>query len=87
MALHEGAGGIGYAELDARANRLAHWLQAEGCQPGALVGVLARRENAFAVAALAVWKAGCAYVPLDPDYPAERIAHIVADAGLDLLLG
>lgn len=87
VALHEGAGHISYAELDARANRLAHWLQAEGCQPGALVGVLARRENAFAVAALAVWKAGCAYVPLDPDYPAERIAHIVSDAGLDLLLG
>jgi len=86
-ALHEGAGHISYAELDARANRLAHWLQTEGCRPGALVGLLARRENAFAVAALAVWKAGCAYVPLDPDYPAERIAHIVSDAGLDLLLG
>lgn len=77
---------ISYAELDARAGRLAHWLVGQGAA-GRRVGILARRENAFAEALLAVWKAGAAYVPLDPAQPAERIAHIVADAELALVLG
>lgn len=68
-ALRQGSGWISYAELDARANRLANWLQVQGCTDGDLVGVLAGRENAFVTALLACWKVGAAYVPLDPDYP------------------
>ncbi|WP_257982451.1 AMP-binding protein, partial [Aeromonas salmonicida] len=64
-------------ELEARANRLAHWLQAQGVTPGAAIGIQARRDVAFVIALLACWKAGAAYVPLDPAYPAERLAHIL----------
>src|SRR5690606_27342870 len=81
-ALRQGSGWISYAELDARANRLANWLQVQGCADGDLVGVLARRENAFVTALLACWKVGAAYVPLDPDYPQQRILHIMRDADL-----
>lgn len=86
-ALRQGSGWISYAELDARANRLANWLQVQGCTDGDLVGVLARRENAFVTALLACWKVGAAYVPLDPNYPQQRIAHIVRDAELRLIIG
>jgi len=86
-ALRQDEGSISYAELDARANRLATWLQAQGCAAGDLIGVLARRENAFAVALLASWKLGAAYVPLDPDYPEQRLSHIMRDAKLRLIIG
>jgi amino acid adenylation domain-containing protein len=86
-ALRAADGWISYAELDARANRLANWLQAQGCKAGDLIGVLARRENAFAVALLACWKIGAAYVPLDPGYPQQRLAHIMRDANLQLIIG
>lgn len=85
-ALGLGAGALSYAELDARANRLAHWLLARGCQ-GQRIGLLARREDFFLVAVLGIWKAGAAYVPLDPSYPAERLGHMLADASIDLVLG
>jgi len=68
-----------YAELDARANRLSHHLRAVGVRRGALVGLLLERSAEVYVAILAVLKAGAAYVPLDPDYPAERVAGILAD--------
>ncbi|UNG16762.1 non-ribosomal peptide synthetase [Stutzerimonas zhaodongensis] len=86
-ALRQGDGCISYAELDARANRLARWLQAQGCKPGARIGLLARRENTFAVALLASWKIGAAYVPLDPNYPQQRLTHIMRDADLRLMIG
>ncbi len=86
-ALRQGEGCVSYAELDARASRLANWLQAQGCAPGELIGVLARRENAFAVALLACWKVGAAYVPLDPNYPQQRLSHIMQDANLQLVIG
>ncbi len=86
-ALRQGGGYVSYAELDARASRLANWLQAQGCAPGELIGVLARRENAFAVALLACWKVGAAYVPLDPNYPQQRLSHIMRDANLQLVIG
>jgi len=86
-ALMQGESTIGYAELDARANRVANWLQAQGCAAGELIGILARRENSFAIAVLACWKLGAAYVPLDPGYPSERLAHIMRDAKLRLIVG
>ncbi|MDH6593494.1 amino acid adenylation domain-containing protein [Variovorax sp. TBS-050B] len=74
------------ADLEARANRLAHRLIALGIQPEQRVGIAMERSLELVVAILAVLKAGAAYVPLDPDYPAERLAYIAEDSGLALLL-
>jgi amino acid adenylation domain-containing protein len=75
-----------YAELTTRANRLAHYLADRGAEPGSRVGVRLPRGTAAVVAFLAVLKTGCAYVPLDPATPAERLAFMAEDAGtvLDL---
>ncbi|MGW4319781.1 amino acid adenylation domain-containing protein [Streptomyces sp. NPDC004684] len=69
-----------YAQLDERANRLAHHLQSLGARPGAVVAVSVPRSAELIVALLAVLKAGAAYLPLDPDYPAQRLAYMLADA-------
>jgi amino acid adenylation domain-containing protein len=70
-----------YAQLDARANQLAHRLQAMGVTPDARVVLCAERGIELIVGMLAVLKAGGAYVPVDPATPTERIAFLVADAG------
>ncbi|MFF5866012.1 condensation domain-containing protein, partial [Pseudomonas sp. NPDC012596] len=77
---------LSYAELNARANRLAHRLIAAGVGEDVLVGVAAERSLELVVGLLAVLKAGGAYVPLDPDYPAERLAYLFEDSGVSLLL-
>ncbi|GAB1640209.1 amino acid adenylation domain-containing protein [Krasilnikovia sp. MM14-A1259] len=71
---------VTYAELDARANRLAHALVARGVGPDAVVGLAVPRSVDMIVAELAVLKAGGAYLPLDPADPAERLAYLVGDA-------
>ncbi|MEV8019152.1 amino acid adenylation domain-containing protein [Streptomyces sp. NPDC086554] len=69
-----------YAELNARANRLAHHLIEIGVRPGALAAVAVPRSLDLVVTLLAVLKAGGAYLPLDPDYPADRLAYMLGDA-------
>ncbi|HEX8432684.1 MAG TPA: amino acid adenylation domain-containing protein, partial [Longimicrobium sp.] len=69
-----------YAELNRRANRLAHHLRERGVGEGARVVVLMPRGMELVVTELAVLKAGAAYVPIDPSYPAERIAFMIADS-------
>ncbi|PWW60409.1 non-ribosomal peptide synthetase [Actinokineospora spheciospongiae] len=69
-----------YADLDARAGRLAHLLRSRGAGGGRPVALLLPRSAELVVAMLAVLKAGAAYLPVDPDYPAERIALILTDA-------
>ncbi|MFE6872840.1 condensation domain-containing protein, partial [Kitasatospora sp. NPDC057692] len=81
-----GAETAGYAELDARANRLAHALRERGVDAEARVAVLLDRGPALIAALLAVWKAGGAYVPIDPSYPAERVASILATSGARVAL-
>ncbi|HEY8202211.1 MAG TPA: amino acid adenylation domain-containing protein, partial [Actinomycetota bacterium] len=80
------AGPVSYAELDARSTRLARSLQDRGVRPGSLVGVLAERSPEMVVALFAVLKAGGAYLPLDPAYPAARIAYLLADSRTSLVL-
>ncbi|HZP52875.1 AMP-binding protein, partial [Actinocrinis sp.] len=71
-----------YAELNARANRLARRLRASGAGRGAIVGVLLERGLDFAVALLAVAKTGAAYAVLDPDFPDERLHTVIGDAAI-----
>ena len=77
---------LSYAELERRANRLARHLEERGVQPGTLVGLGLERSADMLVALLAVLKCGAAYVPLDPAYPTERLAFMVEDAGLRVLV-
>ncbi|GAB2699075.1 hypothetical protein GCM10010442_16050 [Kitasatospora kifunensis] len=75
-----------YRQLDERAARLAAVIMREVAGPGARVGLHLTRGNAVVVAILATLKAGCAYVPLDPSYPAERVQYMADDASVDLVL-
>ncbi|MEV0961457.1 amino acid adenylation domain-containing protein [Streptomyces sp. NPDC049910] len=75
-----------YAELDAQANRLAHALRERGVDAEARVAVQLDRGPSLIAALLAVWKAGGTYVPVDPSYPAERVASIVATSGARVAL-
>ncbi len=77
---------LSYAQLNERANQLAHYLHAHGVGPNVLVGVCISRSPDMLVALLAILKAGGAYVPLDPAYPAERLAFLLTDAHVALLL-
>jgi amino acid adenylation domain-containing protein len=75
-----------YAELNGRANQLAHYLRRNGVGADVPVGVCFERSIEMVVALLAVLKAGGAYVPLDPALPRERLAFMLADAGVPVLL-
>ncbi|AYX40192.1 non-ribosomal peptide synthetase [Burkholderia pseudomallei] len=77
---------LSYAELNARANRLAHYLQARGVGPGRLVALCAERGIEMVVGLLAILKAGGAYVPLDPAYASDRLRGIVEDSQPALVL-
>ncbi|WP_315772832.1 MULTISPECIES: non-ribosomal peptide synthase/polyketide synthase [unclassified Bradyrhizobium] len=77
---------ISYGALNARANRLGHRLREHGVGPDVVVGLALERGVTMMVALLAVLKTGGAYLPLDPDYPAERLAHMLSDGGAKLLL-
>ena len=77
---------LNYAQLNAMANRIAHRLRAVGAGPETLVGVCAERSLELVAGLLGVLKAGAAYLPLDPEYPADRLAFMVADAAAPVVL-
>ena len=86
VALVFGDEEISYGELNRRANRLARRLRGHGVGPDVLVALAVERSVGMVVALLAVLKAGGAYLPLDPDYPAQRLAHMLRDSGARLML-
>ncbi|MGF6593127.1 amino acid adenylation domain-containing protein [Pseudomonas sp. 2835] len=87
LALIEDEQRLSYAELDRRSNCLARRLRAAGVGPQVRVGLVAERGMALVSALLAIFKAGAAYVPLDPQYPPERLNYMLEDSGVHLLLG
>ncbi|PPK71873.1 amino acid adenylation domain-containing protein/thioester reductase-like protein, partial [Methylobacter tundripaludum] len=77
---------LSYGELNAQANQLAHHLQTLGVGPNTLVGICVERSFEMLVGVLAILKAGGAYMPLDPDYPQERLRFMLDDAAVSVLL-
>jgi amino acid adenylation domain-containing protein len=77
---------LSYSELNTRANRLAHHLVRQGVGAEVRVGIALERSLEMVVGLLAILKAGGAYVPLDPDYPADRLAYMVQDSAITLVL-
>jgi len=75
-----------YRELNRRANQLARYLRDRGASPGSLVGIAVERSLDMIVGILAILKTGAAYVPLDPSYPRDRLAWMLADCGAPVLL-
>ncbi|HEX7840787.1 MAG TPA: amino acid adenylation domain-containing protein [Kofleriaceae bacterium] len=78
---------VTYAELDLRANRLAHHLGGMGVRRGSRVGLCLERSVDAVVAIYGVLKAGAAYVPIDPDYPPDRVALMIEDSGVGVVVG
>src|SRR5262249_20074361 len=81
-----GNGQLTYSELNQRANQLAHYLAAEGVRPGSRVAICMERSLEMIIAVLGILKAGAAYVPLDPEYPRERVAFMLQDCDAAVLL-
>ena len=77
---------LSYSELNARANQVAHELRAVGAGPGMSVGLLVARSPLMIVALLGIQKSGAAYVPLDADFPLERIQYMLEDSGTKVLV-
>ncbi len=86
VALVLGDQTLSYGALNRQANRLAHQLIAQGVRPEDRVGLSTQRSFDMVVGMLAILKAGAAYVPLDPTYPSERVALMVQDSGVALVL-
>ena len=79
-------GAITYGELDARSDALASKLAELGVKPGGFVGLMLPRTKAFPVAMIAVQKCGAGYVPMDPEYPADRLAYMLENSGAPVLV-
>lgn len=85
-AVRCGQDSLTFAQLDQKSNQVAHYLIDQGVTSDNLVGLAMNRSVNMLVALLGIWKAGGAYVPLDPDYPQARLAHMVNDSGMPLLV-
>ena len=79
-------GSLTYRELNHRANQLAHYLQTLEVKPDVLVGICLKRSLEMVIGLLGILKAGGAYIPLDPAYPQERLAFMIEDSQLPVLL-
>lgn len=86
VAVRDDSGTLTYTEVMRQAEKLAWRLRQRGVQPNNLVGVCVERSARMVVALLGILKAGAAYVPLDPDFPANRLAFMMEDAQLDVIV-
>jgi amino acid adenylation domain-containing protein len=86
VALRDGSGCLGFRELQARSNRLAHHLQRLGARRGTRVALCVERSLNMVVALLGILKTGAAYIPLDPSHPADRLQFMLEDAEATLLV-
>jgi len=86
VAVEDEVAQLSYGQLNQRANQLAHYLRGVGVGPEKLVGICTQRSQHMMVALLGVLKAGAAYVPLDPSYPKERLAFMLEDSGIEVLI-
>jgi len=78
---------MSYLELDERSNRLAHYLLGSGVEKGSFIPLCLSRSFEMVIGILGILKSGCAYVPIDPEYPVDRINYIVSDTASKLVLG
>ena len=86
VALHVEGQDYSYAYLDQRSNQIARYLMSQGTTDETMVGVLLDRNADMIISMLGVLKAGCAYVPIDPMYPLDRVKYMIEDSGLPLIL-
>ena len=86
VAIVHGGRQLTYRELNVRANKVARALRARRLRPESIVAVVTERNFNWVVAALAIFKAGYAYLPIEPGFPAERIAKTLSRAGCKLVL-
>ncbi|HVN80284.1 MAG TPA: amino acid adenylation domain-containing protein, partial [Terriglobia bacterium] len=86
LAVQHGDRVLSYAELNRRANQLAHYLIGQGVKPEVLVGICALRSLEMVIGLIGILKAGGAYVPLDPAYPQDRLSFMLQDSGAEVLL-
>lgn len=86
IAIKHGSKQYSFAELESRSNQLAHYLRTHHVKPDDAVGVLFERGSEMIIAMIAIMKAGGAFLPLDPDYPTERLAYMLENSGARLIL-
>lgn len=86
VALRDEKYQVTFEELDRRANRIAHWLRKNGAAPRSVIGVSLERSIDTVAVLLGIIKAGAAYLPLDPDYPAQRLQFMLEDSGIEILV-
>jgi amino acid adenylation domain-containing protein len=86
IAVEAGAASLTYGELNTGANRVAAYLKTFGATGGRVIGVCLPRSFDQIIACLAVLKSGAAYLPLDPDWPKERLRHVLSDAGASVVI-
>ncbi|MBD2448701.1 non-ribosomal peptide synthase/polyketide synthase [Nostoc sp. FACHB-152] len=86
VAVEFGNQQLTYSQLNCRANQLAHYLQSVGVKPDTLVGLCVERSLEMVIGLLGILKAGAAYVPLDPEYPSDRLSFILEDTQVKVLL-
>ncbi|MED1785887.1 AMP-binding protein, partial [Brevibacillus fortis] len=86
IAVVSGDQKLTYAQLETRANQVANYLQKQGVRSGSLVGICVKRSLEMLIGVLGILKAGGAYVPFDSDYPKERLAYMMDDAHVTVLL-
>ena len=86
IAVVSGERTLSYRQLNRRANQLAHKLREQGVGPDVMVGIAVDRGLEMVIGLLGILKAGGAYVPLDPEYPEDRLAYMMSDSGINLLL-